>query len=584
MLFKDERKRRANDHSAEASALSAPPNTTGATAILEALGDGVIGVNIDGRITYINPTAAEIIGCEVTAALHKPLSSVFRLRGDTLYQLEPAFIQTILRDKQIYGPVTSRHLLNDQQQEISVNYSISPINDVTAVILFHTFSYDEPNKTNLLYQASFDQLTGLPNRLTLHHTLNQLHHDSQAHANQYSLLLLDFDRFKLINDCYGHFAGDALLKDGAAVMTQHVRDEDSMGRWGGEEFIGLLPETGKAVAIEIAERLREKVADINVSVHGRQLSTTISIGIATFPDDGDDVDSLLRTADVALYEAKRAGRNRTFTSEQVSGNIFSIATRLEDALNEGRVSAAHQPIFDLQSGQRVAEEALARIVCRDQGILPAASFIEAAEQLQMAHRIDHQLISQTILRCSSNALAGGATIDHFVNISADLLRHADLVKSILDLSIEQCNKCGSLVGDTKPLVIEITERELLGNVKEAKRQLAPFLDFGLRLAIDDFGSGYSSLQYIADLPITFLKIEGELIKRAPYEQRVRAILQGVQSMASNLGLTTIAEYIEDERTLDVIREIGIHWGQGNYLGEPELENTNLNFISVPTPS
>lgn len=562
----------------------AAPSANGsvqAATILEALGDGVIGVNSDGRITYINPTAAEIIGCDGSSQLNRPLSEVFRLHGDSLYQLEPTFIQAILRDKQIYGPVTSRHLLDSQGREISVNYSISPINDATAVVLFHTFSYDQPNKANLLYQASFDQLTGLPNRLTLQHTLNQLHRDSQAHQRGYSVLLIDFDRFKLVNDCYGHFAGDALLKSSAEAMTQHIRNEDSMGRWGGEEFISLLPETDNRSAVEIAERLREKVATIQVDVGARQLTTTISIGVASYPTDGEDVDTLLRTADVALYEAKRAGRNRTFTSKQVSGNIFSIATRLEDALNEGRVCAAYQPIVEIATGRQVAEEALARIVCEDQSVKAATDFIEAAEQLQIAHRIDHQLITQTILHCSSTTLAGVQPIDHFVNISADLLRHADLVQNILELSIEQCNKCGSLVGDVKPVVIEITERELLGNVQEARRQLAPFLDFGLRLAIDDFGSGYSSLQYIADLPVTFLKIEGELVRRAPHERRVRAILQGVQSMAANLGLTTIAECIEDERTLDTVREIGIHWGQGFYLGKPQLASPAPNFLNAP---
>lgn len=240
------------------------------------------------------------------------------------------------------------------------------------------------------------------------------------------------------------------------------------------------------------------------------------------------------------------------------------------ALEDGRVRAAYQPIVEVASGRVVAEEALARYIDRQGQVHPAFAFIEGAEQREIVHRIDHRLACDTIHRCSQQIAAGREPIAHFVNISANLLRHRDLVQDILDTAVTACTTCFPESIAEKPLVIEITERQLLDNIHETKKIMAPFLDFGLRLAIDDFGSGYSSLLYLADLPITFLKIEGELVRRAPYEAKVRAILKGVQDLAGELDLITIAEFVESEQVLDVVREIGVDWAQGYHFGRPEI--------------
>ena len=254
----------------------------------------------------------------------------------------------------------------------------------------------------------------------------------------------------------------------------------------------------------------------------------------------------------------------------LANNSSIPADVVKTAIREDRIMAAYQPIVDITSGKIVAEEALARLTKPGHDPVPAAQFIDIAEQLQLTHQIDNKLARDTIIRCGNQVAAGHAPISHFVNISADLLRHPDLVQGILDLAIESCTTCFAEPPEEKPLVIEITEREVLDNVAEARRLLEPFIEFGLRLAIDDFGSGYSSLLYLADLPVTFLKIEGELIRRAPHEKKVYSIIKGVQDLADELGLTTIAEYVEDERILDAMREIGVNLGQGYHFGRPEL--------------
>ena len=542
-----------------------------AEELLQALSDGIIGVDRTGCIVYINPAARELLGWVDEGCVGLPLDSVFCLNGDIRVDISTQRLRQILDSGLGLGPITNCRVVTRQDQELAVDFSLTPVSPELGMVLFHKIQRGRWLQRRMLYQVSHDSLTGLPNRTALQQTLTQLHAEITAHDDVYTVLLLDLDRFKLINDSYGHSIGDSLLAEVAHRLAGGMRAQDSLGRWGGEEFLCLLPQTDRDHGLRIAERMRKRVESEPFRFEGHLISTTLSVGVAGFPQDGAEPTEVLRMADAALYEAKRSGRNRVQSSEKISGNIFSIASRLEQALSEKRVQPAFQPIVELASGKIVAEESLARIVDSTGEITEAGYFMEAATQLQMVHRIDHEMIRQTIMRCSCRVGQNAGPIAHFVNVSADLLRHPDLIHDILSLAKMQCAVTGFSPDATKPLVIEITERELLENVRDARRILAPFLDFGLRLAIDDFGSGYSSLQYLADLPVAFLKIEGDLVRRAPDDVRVRAILRGVQDMARDLDVITIAEYIENERILEVVRELGVHWGQGYYFGRPRLE-------------
>ncbi|MDH5633882.1 MAG: EAL domain-containing protein [Gammaproteobacteria bacterium] len=551
-----------NDHAAD--------ETSPAEQILGSLSDGVVGINRASEITFINPVACSLTGVTRGEIIGQPLSSVFVIEGGA-HALEPDYIQRILNRQVGIGPITKQQLKPRSGESILIDYSITPLDMNLAVIMFHDLSHIEPANRTLLYQLSYDPLTHLPNRDTLQQTLNQAHNRFITQQGMYCVLLLDLDRFKLINDCYGHSTGDELLKQLARLMAECLRPQDSLGRWGGEEFICILPDTNLADGYAIAERIRKKLADHVARINSRDVTTTTSIGIASYPVDGATTEEILRVADSMLYEAKRDGRNTTFSSLTNKVNILSIASQLEEAIENDTIVPAYQPIVDLATGNIVADEVLARIDDKEAGLVEAGKFIDAALQLQLIHKIDHTIIKQAIMSCSVNVLSGGAPRPHFINISADLLRHPELVQDILDTAIAQCTACGDAIGDEKPLVIEITEHQLISNVTEAKRILQPFLDFGLRLAVDDFGSGYSSLHYLADLPVSFLKIEGSLIQRVTTDRKVRAIVKGIQNIADDLDLTTIAEYIENEVTYRALQDLGVSWGQGYYFGEPELK-------------
>jgi diguanylate cyclase (GGDEF)-like protein len=421
----------------------------------------------------------------------------------------------------------------------------------------------------LSHLANHDQLTNLLNRRGIEELLERELARSRRHQEPFSIALFDVDRFKLINDSLGHRRGDAVLRRLAASAQHLLRQEDVLARWGGEEFLCLLPETGRDHAWAVAERMRHAIEESPLEIPGGNQNVTVSFGVATCPDDGPDLDKLIAAADAALYQAKTSGRNRTAAANTLAQPLYSVGSMLDTALRQGRIVPAYQPIVELASGKTVAEEALARILTPDGTLIEAGQFIEAASQLQLLHRIDQTIMLQGFEHCVAGLKTGANALNHFVNVSADLLRHRDLVRTLLDSARAHCAGCDELTGPVKPMIIEITERELVRDIATARELLQPFIDFGLRLALDDFGSGYSSYQYLADLPVSFLKIDGQLVRRLN-EPKVRAIVQGIQDTAQQLGLTTLAECVENREIEAVLQDIGVHWGQGYHYGKPRL--------------
>ena len=531
--------------------------------------DGVISVNKNGKINFINKTACKLTGWLQNEVKGQKLESVFQLSNNISIESDVKLINNVINSGHLFGPITQHSVKTKNNCNIFVDFSISPLDQDTVILMFHQLKKDGKQKPrSLLYQVNHDPLTRLKNRDAIQQSIHLLHNDYKNLEKTYSLFLLDIDRFKLINDRHGHNAGDQLLQLIAERLQHYLRDKDNIGRWGGEEFICIMPDADIDTACNIAQRLCYDISEHPYIIDDQEITITASIGIANFPLDGNSPDDLFRIADATLYEAKKNGRNRIYSSQQMTGNIYSTGTQLENALNENRITPVYQSIFELSSGELVAEEALARIQKKDGQLIEAYKFIDAAVELQMAHRIDYQIIKKMITRCTENFIKTQKVLPHFVNISADLLRHPQLVKEIIDFAKLKHKECGENNCIEIPIVIEITEQELLGDMTEVKNLLAPFIDYGLPLAIDDFGSGYSSLTYLADLPISYLKFDGALIKRVAYEDRARKIINGIQKMAESLELITIAEHIEDQATLDVLREIGVSWGQGYFSAKP----------------
>lgn len=401
---------------------------------------------------------------------------------------------------------------------------------------------------------------GLERRALLHALENAIQR-RRKRAAPVAVLLLSIDRFKLINGRLGFGAADEVLHAVARLCREIVGRRGKVGRFGADEFLAVLDRTDRRGAVDLAERLRVAVESAVIRTSRQPASVTASIGIALYPDDADNAATLLLAADEALEHARAAGRNRAVEAARVERHGLRMASTLEAALRENRIVPAYQPIVDLHSGAIVGEEALARIVTTDGAAIEAEEFIDVAMQFQLTHRLDHCIALRLLQRASDTACLS------FFNVSADLLRRPHLLEDLLNRMQSACARRDCTA---HPIVIEVTERELLGNRGHVREHLAPFLALGVKLALDDFGSGYSSFQYLADFPVSFVKIDGHLTQRL-HEPKVATLVRGIGRIAHDLGVTTLAEYVETAPQAEALCDAGVDWGQGYYYGKAVLD-------------
>lgn len=426
-------------------------------------------------------------------------------------------------------------------------------------------------KTTLETLAMTDSLTGLPNRRAADTRLAGEIARAKRSNEAVAVALCDLDHFKLINDHYGHDVGDDVLRHAAQVMQGALREGDWMARWGGEEFFVFLHQADAKEALAAMERVRHAVKSAVAVTRGDPVHLTTSIGVGVLHDRHDDVTQLLAEADGCLYEAKRSGRDRVVLSEGEHRGTLWQAGQLQRALHEGRIVPAYQNVVDLRSGRVVANEVLARLIDMSGHDVAAKDFVEAAEGINLVHIIDQVITSQAMRHCVTGLSNGQHNADflHFVNLSPQFLARQDLVRQLIDDVQGYCAESLIDLGATKPIVFEITERQPLRDFHGLRHDLQPLLDLGFRLALDDFGSGYSSFLYLAELPISYLKIEGWLVRNMRGNAKVRAIIENIVALTKQQGIITIAECVEDAETAQTLRDMGVDWGQGYYYGAPQ---------------
>ncbi len=429
--------------------------------------------------------------------------------------------------------------------------------------------------------AMTDALTRLTNRRAAEARFIEEFARARRTGDIFSITVCDLDRFKLVNDHYGHDTGDLVLLHVAGIMKAELREGDWVARWGGEEFIIFLHQSDAVAAHAAMERLRLAIKGNPVSTAHGPLDITTSIGIGTFRGEGD-LASVLSEADGCLFEAKHAGRDQVVMSASSRRGMLWKDGMLQHALLENRLVSAYQVMVDLRTNKVVADEALARLIEPDGRILPAGEFIEAAEGINLIHVVDEVIARQSMRRCAINLISGKSKpgFAHFINLSPQFLARRELVQAMLHEAAQYCVECGMVDVSVKPMVLEITERQLIGNFEDLRKDLQPLLDFGFRLALDDFGSGYSSFLYLASLPVSFLKIEGWMVQNMRTNPKVLGMVKSIIALARDQGLTTIAECVEDAATAELLRDLGADWGQGWHFGRPVCEIDPAQVIKV----
>ncbi len=383
----------------------------------------------------------------------------------------------------------------------------------------------------------------------------------------YSLALFDIDGFKIINDRHGTVLADEVLLHVSENLPMWLPKTARVARFGSDEFLAFLPNTTLDEALGLAQGALDGIGGQRAaSDTGHPVVISLSAGIASYPGTCQDLRDAIGQATSALHDAKEHGRGRVELARKNKVGLCRLGAQVESALSDERMRPAYQPIIDLRTGRPVAEEGLARIILPEGQVLGADLFMNAATDLRLTSRIDFCLIRQALDRCRIQSAQGDRRL-RFMNVSAAFLNERRMLEKIA-LSFTSCGVLGELLGDLNPLVVEITERELLRDPKRALECLQPLLDLGVRLAIDDFGSGYSSFLYLTSLPVSFLKIEMELLKTARASQRARSILRGIRAIAADLNIVTVAEGIEDEELATIAVDLGMDWGQGYYFGKP----------------
>jgi diguanylate cyclase (GGDEF)-like protein/PAS domain S-box-containing protein len=416
----------------------------------------------------------------------------------------------------------------------------------------------------LAHDASHDRLTGLPNRTLL---WDRLQAALSAEHPQVAVLFLDLDDFKLVNDSLGHEAGDELLLAVAARLQAAVRPGDLVTRFGGDEFVVVCEGVeGEAQAVTIAERMARALSD-PLFVAGREVMTAASIGIVTVDRSRCDPESLLRDADVALYQAKGAGKNRWAVFDERSRDEaterLALAQELRRAIDGGELAVAYQPIVDLRSGRVHAVEALSRWTSDRFGVVSPARFVALAEDTGLIARLGDQVLERACAQLAAwRSELGTLAPDHVsVNVSGRQLADSHLVDRVLEQL--RANRL-----QPSALCLELTESAFIDDLEQAMSLLAELRAFGVRLALDDFGTGYSSLSYLRRFPGDYVKIDRSFVYGIREGDAGAAIVHAVIALAGAVGLTPVGEGVETAEDAAVLRQLGCAMGQGWYLGRP----------------
>lgn len=536
-------------------------------AILENTSDFVAMTDADGRLIYLNRAARSLYGAGPDETLEGTFDGRILTPEGRRYLWKiavPAALSngswegdfTLLDPAGVPVP-TSVVLIAHRSPDGQGTYISAVARDIRE---------RKRAEEELLRLANYDALTGLFNRRRFHEEM----HSQLAHARRHQLpgavLFIDLDQFKYVNDSLGHHAGDELLRSISDLFRQTVREIDVVARLGGDEFAMLVYPAETEQVEALAERLRTALNRHSVVVDGQPIRSTASIGVVTFPGAGESAAELLAQADLAMYQAKDGGRNRvtTFTHSDEWRAVTQLKLqwegRIHHALEQDRFVLHLQPIRDLQTGSVAQYEALLRMIGEDGRLIMPAEFLETAERFGLILAIDRWVVCRAI-QILSEAEAEGRPISLSVNLSGKCFDDEHLLELIQD----ELKRTGV---DPGALILEITETAAVGDISRARQFIEVLKHLGCTIAIDDFGSGFSSILYLLELPIDYLKIDGSFVRNLLKSSSDQHLVRAMVSLAHGMNKRTIAEFVENPETARLLLEYGVDLIQGYQVGRP----------------
>lgn len=416
---------------------------------------------------------------------------------------------------------------------------------------------------DLEFYATRDPLTNLYNQRVFWELIGYEIGRAQRNSYKFSLLVMDLDNFKSINDSYGHVFGDSFLAEFALRVKAALRQGDIFARYGGDEFVAVLPEADDTQAFMVASRTMDSVRDLSVlAPDGTEVKATVSIGGAVFPDHAENARDLFIFADNMMYKAKSLGRNKVSmaTHEDILEAFKALSEKtllVSNAIEEKKLEPYFQPVLNTATGVIECHEVFSRIET-DKGILTAAEFIDVAERLGAAGKLDLILIEKVFNIVGSTGYKGNI----FINLSTKSLIISEFLPNVIKLSKEYAI-------DRSRIIFETTEKDTLKNITLLEKFIDNLKFEGFKFAIDDFGTGFSCFYYVKRFPLDYVKISGEFIRSMLRSSKDMAIVKSMTLLAREFNIITVAEHVENKDILDAVKALGIDYAQGVYIGQPE---------------
>ena len=540
---------------------------------LAALGDAVITTDVQGTVNYLNPVAIGLLGLQNHSYLGKSIKQVLQF-----YTVDASFSSDKLLAQLVSDVVTVR---DDQTHWVRrVDQSIVPVKVLGstivrdsrangAVFVLRDVSREQQYMDQLSWNARHDTLTGLENRGEFERRLQKLLTQGSHQLKPSAVLYMDLDQFKLINETCTHAAGDEMLIEVAQMLQSSLRESDCLARIGGDEFGVLLENCPPDKVSSIAEKLRQAAQQLQLPWGKKMLRTGLSIGVLHIPGDASSASELLRMADMACYRAKERGRNKVFVYTPEDGmysryvNEMEWATRIRSALEEDRFCLFVQSIVPLQkdSESGMHFECLLRLRDDDGQLLSPGTFIPAAERYGLMPTLDRWVIAKAIKTLAEHA-------DHLHRIDTCAINLSG--PSLDDEGLLEFVKAQILQHAIPPrmLCFEITETSAIGNLSSAIRLIQSLRAMGCRFALDDFGVGMSSLTYLKQLPVDYLKIDGGFVRDMLQDQGNHAMVEMINRIGHILGKKTVAEFVESREIAESLKRMGVDYAQGYAIARP----------------
>jgi len=545
-----------------------------AQVTLQSIGDGVITTDAHGVVDYINPVAQDLTGWDMRSARNVVVTDMMTIVNEHTRATVENPVLRCLREGRVITLAENSALITRNGDEVPIQDSVAPIRDrigniIGSVMVFHDVSKESRLFRQLSYQAAHDTLTGLINRREFENYLTAaLERASNNNEETHALLYVDLDQFKVVNDTFGHTAGDALLRQLTELVQANIRSGDVLARLGGDEFGILLERCSDERAIEVAEDIRGSIERYRFEWKGSFTTMRCSIGVVMINSENADVASVMSSADVACYSAKDKGRNQIHLYRDSDASLrheeMKWVSRITKAVEEDRFELFFQPIIGIgeQHGDRRGHyELLLRMRDEAGEIVGPDQFIPAAERYNLMSTLDRWVIHEALTVLADRNDDGEARYTLAINLSGTSLSE----DRFLDFVIAELKKQNLPHG---AICFEITETAAISNLARVVHFMKTLKKLGCKFSLDDFGSGLSSFTYLKNLPVDYLKIDGQFIQNVAEDTVDESMVTAISSVGHAMGIETIAERVETKQVLDKLAALGIEFAQGYYIAKP----------------